>query len=203
MSSRGTGIAENVHSQRSLASRPGSPMDDRPVARGIRRRGHGRLRPRHRADLALQGAEIPRIRLHPARAGHTGPHAAAPVLLRPEPVRHQDRRVDRGGAGLHLVDERLPGRDLARLPPGRSRRAMGCGPIARAELSEDAGPGDHPAGGANGLAADGRVHGAGREGNLPGGPDRIHGTREGRHPDQHHHLRARAGLRDGGGHLFR
>ena len=50
-------------------------------------------------------------------------------LLRP----HQ-RRVDGGGAGPHPLRQRLPRRDLARLYPGRSPRAVGGGARARAGL---------------------------------------------------------------------
>ena len=50
-------------------------MDDRPVARRIRRRGSVSASSSPSRGLALQGAEIPRVRLHPVRAGHTGPDA--------------------------------------------------------------------------------------------------------------------------------
>ena len=54
---------------------------------------------------------------------------------------------------------------------------------------------DHAASGANGPAADRRLHGAGRQRHVPGGAHRLYRTRQSRHADQHDHLRTNSSLR--------
>ena len=101
-------------------------LDRAALGHRLRRRRRRRLHPRARARARREDRWRLGRRLHPDLPGHAAADAALPRLFRRQPpAASRSDAWTAAALGLTLYCQRLPGRDLARLHPGRSPRAVG------------------------------------------------------------------------------